>query len=489
MTDKNPRPKSGDRGGGGPAETPTERLLREAMNARASLITVHDLRPADPPTRRLRRLRPLYLATVPVLALAAALAIGVLTLHGDPLARKDVPPPAATGSATPSPTASPTGTPTPTPTPTVAPSDTGAPTGEPETGAPLSDVTPTHGSTPTPTGTTPAAAGKPYTFRNVRFKVPAGWRVVEPSPGDTALCVMSPGAPPASSPNPGLPVGANPDPCQPYGVLLVVMDQPSENWPSTAMMDTASGWSPQPACPVWGNVHAPAGQEAKSTGPEKSTPTVAGRPARKSQWQGSCGSDSFTAQMWALPKDGVFVTTAGLKADYQAGLNSLLGSLDLSGHQAPPTAANQNDVAVTFDGLAAGQPLRAGSAVVTFSVTFRNTSQNTYARLQPLVFTDHYEGSPLALGAPNDGRLELQTGGEWKKKAMSPDSLMGYALADETELFKLAPGESRTLTYRLTVGAGNGLGDMPLKAQAVLPYNGSDLTLLGHQDMTVKIVK
>ena len=84
MTDKLPRPGGGD--DDGPAGTPTERLLREAMNARTSLITAHDLRPAAPPRTRVRRLRPVYAVTVPLLGLAAAafLASGVAQrVNGD----------------------------------------------------------------------------------------------------------------------------------------------------------------------------------------------------------------------------------------------------------------------------------------------------------------------------------------------------------------------------------------------------------------------
>lgn len=132
MTDKLPGRESGGRDGDGPAETATERLLREAMNARASLITAHDLRPAQPPRGRVRRLRPVYLTAVPVFALAASLAIGLLTFHGDPLARKDVPPPAATMTTSPSPTPEPTAA----PTPTATSPDTGSPAADPETGAP-----------------------------------------------------------------------------------------------------------------------------------------------------------------------------------------------------------------------------------------------------------------------------------------------------------------------------------------------------------------
>ncbi|MGW3038606.1 hypothetical protein ACWC9T_00880 [Kitasatospora sp. NPDC001159] len=476
MTDKFPRLGGGD--GDGPGETSTEQLLREAMNARTSLITAHSLRPAAPPRTRVRRLRPVYLTTAPILALAASVAIGVFAFHGDPVAKQDVPPPpAASVTTSPSPTA------TPTPTPTATPTGTGSPTGDAEQGVPLADVTPSSIRTPT---STPTGSATSYSFRGVKFKVPAGWKAVPVA--DRMVCVLSPGAP--TDPQQNWAQAA----CKPYGVLVTAYNSLDESqggaWPTTADMDNSAGWSHQGNCPVWGSPHTPATGELNSVGPTKSTVTVAGRSAVKSEWQGTCGQASFTAQMWGLPKDQVFVTAAGLKDDYQAGLQSIVNSLDLSGRQAPPTEASQNDIAVSIDGLAPGQQLRVGSAVVTFSVTFRNTSQNTYGQLQPLVITDRYAGTPTVPGAqlPNDGKLELQTDSGWTTKPMSPGSDMSYAMVQDQEVFSLAPGQSRKLTYRLTMGPKSGPGDMPLKAQVMLPYRGGDMTVLGRQDITVKVV-
>ncbi|MFD5463021.1 hypothetical protein ACFWIQ_09360 [Kitasatospora sp. NPDC127059] len=474
MTDEFPRPGGGD--GDGPAETPTERLLREAMNARTSLITAHDLRPADPPKGRLRRLRPLYLTTVPILALAASLAIGVLTLHGTPVAKQDVPPPPAAGvSESPSPTATPSATAAASPT-----ADT-APTEAPETDAPLADDTPASPATTTTINTPAGSAGTPYTFRGVKLRIPAGWRVASADPASYHLCVLSPGAA----------QGAGAADCRPYGVDLTVFDAESDSWPAVADLDAGSGWGHQPYCPVWGNPHSPVGDELSSSGPVKSTPTVAGRAARKSQWQVTCGSSTSTVQIWALPKDQVFVSAAGLKDDYQAGLQSIVNSLDVSGHQPPPTAANKNDIAVSYDGLADGQQLTAGGPVVTFSVTYRNTSQNTYSRLEPLVITDVYPGSvPSDFVAPsNDGKLERLDGSTWTEKGLSPGTDMGYAVADPGSVFSLSPGQSRKVTYRMTLGAKNGPGRMPVKAQVMLPYSGSTMTLLGEKDITVNVTK
>jgi hypothetical protein len=61
-------------------ESPTEALLREALAARAALITEHDLRPADPPSQHRRRLGPVRTTVITLLALAAAVTIGLFSV-------------------------------------------------------------------------------------------------------------------------------------------------------------------------------------------------------------------------------------------------------------------------------------------------------------------------------------------------------------------------------------------------------------------------
>ncbi|WP_153461518.1 hypothetical protein [Streptomyces kaniharaensis] len=477
MTEKFPRRIGGD--GDGPAETPTERLLREAMNARTSLITAHDLRPAAPPNRRIRRLRPVYAVTVPLLGLAAAMAIGVVTLHGSPVADHEVPP-AATVTASPSPT--PTATPTETPTPTATPTDTATPSSTSETVAPLGDDMPSADPTPSSTGI-PLGSARPYTFRGVKLKIPAGWRVADPV--GFHLCVLSPGAP----------QDAGYSDCQPYGVELSVFDTEPQNWPSTADLDAEGGWAHQPYCPVWGNPHAPAGESINSVGPTKSTPTVAGRSALKSQWKVTCGKDAFTAQMWALPKDQVFVSAIGLKDDYQPGLMSIVNSLDVSGRPALAASSTPSGfpsappgVSVTFSQI--GSQVKVKGAPAIFSVIYQNTGQTNYAAVEPLVFTETYAGTPSSPVPMNLGKLERQDGDTWVQLPVSPGGGMDYAMAPRTASFPLAPGQSRTVTYRLTLDGDDGPGAMPVTAQAVLPYDGTQrLTVLGTRSVAVEVVK
>ncbi|MFE6871613.1 hypothetical protein ACFVFS_34315 [Kitasatospora sp. NPDC057692] len=124
----------GERSGRRPGpvgESPVECLLREAMAARAARITGQDLRPADPPAGPRARRRPAYLVGLPLLGLAAATVIGLLTVPTDVLADRNDGAPAATTSRSPDPT----GGPDPL-SPSARPTDAlGRPVGAPDTGS------------------------------------------------------------------------------------------------------------------------------------------------------------------------------------------------------------------------------------------------------------------------------------------------------------------------------------------------------------------
>ncbi|MFC9325214.1 hypothetical protein [Kitasatospora sp. NPDC057015] len=463
MSEKHPQPPGGDGGSGG---TPLERLLRDALDARAEQVAAHDLRPADPPNRRVRRLRPVYVVAVPLLGLAAALAFGVLGFRGDSVARHDEAPPAATLTAGPSPSASGTA-----PTASPSPSATGA-----------SPLAPPDGSA----ASTASGAAVPYDFRGVRFLVPAGWSVPSQDPSAVTLCVLSPGAP----------SGAGAKDCAPYGVLLAAYNTAEEvgraTWPTAEALDSEAGWSPQPYCPVWGNPHAiGAGDSYKPVGAAVRTrDIVAGQAIRKTQWQVACnGRENFTAQLWGLTGDQVFVAAVGLKPEYQAGLVSILDTLDLGGRQAPVLKPHQNDIAITVEGLGAGQSVPNDGTTVTVSVTYRNTGQTAYPSVHPLLFAENYAGSPGQGVRTTEGALERMDGTAWKQLELGVGGGMDYATQGKDAAFPLAPGQSRTVRYRLKLTSKDGAGVLPVTAQAVLPYDGTgDLVLLGARTVPVRVV-
>ncbi|MFJ6617435.1 hypothetical protein ACIQOW_07635 [Kitasatospora sp. NPDC091335] len=479
MTDRLPRRIGGD--GDGPAETPTERLLREAMTARASRVTATSLRPAAPPKSRIRRLRPVYAVTVP-LGLAAAMAIGVLTFHGEPVARNEVPPPAATLTGSPSPAPEPTGTPSPTATPT----DPGTPGGEPVTEAPLADNPPTgvplaEGSSPSAprtTGPPVTGAASSYTLRGVKFRVPAGWRAA-PVAADR-VCVLSPGAPADPQQN------WSQSKCEPYGVLVVAYNSAEETeggaWPTMADLGSESGWGHQPNCPVWGRPYTPAGGYSSVGAPVLTKDIVAGKTIDKTQWQVTCRpGDTFTAQMWGLKSDQVYVVANGLKAEYQPALVSILDTLDVSGHQPPTSAqANANAVTVTVDGLVTGQQVPNDGTPTTFSVTFRNTGRTNYPQVTPVVVAESYAG-----GQPTvRGTLERQDGTAW-----TPVDLNRRAVGkpDVEGSFALPAGQSVTLKYRMKLTKEDGAGVMPVVAEALLiPAEGVP-DVLGERSVPLRV--
>ncbi|MFD8698618.1 hypothetical protein [Kitasatospora purpeofusca] len=115
-------------------ESPMERLLREALAARAARITAQDLRPADPPKGPRNRRRPAYLVGLPLMGLAAAMIVGVLTVPGDILADKGDDAPAATMSDGPVPTRGADGA-TPSGFPAPPADDPARPAGEADRGA------------------------------------------------------------------------------------------------------------------------------------------------------------------------------------------------------------------------------------------------------------------------------------------------------------------------------------------------------------------
>ncbi|MFD0571229.1 hypothetical protein ACFQ0T_21060 [Kitasatospora gansuensis] len=287
--------------------TPTEQLLREALAARANAISPHDLRPAQPPSGRLRRLRPVRLVLgIAMFGLAASVA-GYLTFNGTPTAIHQDPAPAP-----PSVSASPT--PTESPTPSPSPSTSAEPSGSPSASS--------------------KAAPTPTTFRNVTFGLPAGWTMERPDPAYGQVCLFAPDAPASARAKAGI--------CDPYGVLISVWNTATEVenaiWPYESSLDVDGGWGTQPYCPVWDGPHGiGSGDDLRLVGkPERSVAAVGGHYAQTTKWLVQCNArERFTTQIWSFHKEQVLVSTSGLRDDYRDDLLSIVNSLDLSKHADP----------------------------------------------------------------------------------------------------------------------------------------------------------
>ncbi|MDY0811730.1 hypothetical protein [Kitasatospora purpeofusca] len=196
-----PRGNRGAAGGAGSGvtglpggESPMERLLREALAARATRITAQDLRPADPPKGPRHRRRPAYLVGLPLLGLAAAMIIGVLTVPTDPLADQGDDAPAATMSDGPVPSRGVDGT-SPSGFPAPPADGTARPVGEAAEGTAGGPSTAAQGP-----GTGPVPPGQEG---QAPVSPGAGTGAPSPPPGGPAAEAQSAPPPPAASASSG----------------------------------------------------------------------------------------------------------------------------------------------------------------------------------------------------------------------------------------------------------------------------------------------
>ncbi|WP_327067826.1 hypothetical protein [Kitasatospora sp. NBC_01302] len=486
MTDRQKLGPSGDGSDG----TPLENLLREAMSARAAQITAGSLRPAAPPARRLRRTRPLYTVALPLVGLAAAASIGYLGFRSDTVAEHVVPPPAAVlptsapSSATPSasPSPSPSDSPSPSPSPSTAPATPSgsvtsddAPSGTPGTpganGGQAQSST-TSGSPVSSDGpSAPASAtGTPYTFRGVSFTLPAGWTA---KANGTQVCLETPGAKPDDTE------------CEPHGVSITAYSTAADlGQPFPVVEDQYSpdGWAHQPECYSWDNP-AMGGQQSL-TDYRFQLGVLAGQSVHEATWQLKCDTGAtFTARRWDFPKQQVFVSARGLSATYESGLQSVLGSLDVSGHP-DPLGSQADALSVAVKGLTPSQQLNRGTPY-TFSVTWTNTSSTTYATVLPAVAPEMY-GSTNTGPPQAQGTMERQDGGSWTQLGMLW-STADFGGSSTSTTFSLAPGAQRTITYRMTLDQHNNPGTLVLSAGAFLQGQGGQLSQLGKFSMPLII--
>ncbi|WP_282206284.1 hypothetical protein [Kitasatospora fiedleri] len=399
-------------------ERPVEQLLRAALAARAAQVTPRGLRPAEPPRRRPRHLRPVLTVALP-LALAAALT-GWLSLRTDRPVDRPAPAPAAGVSASPEPSPAPS-----------APAEPSAGTVD-------------QGAAP-PTG-------RHRVFHGVGFTLPAGWTVPDQDPAD-GLCLLSPGSP-----------TQQPGDCLPYGVRLVSAGGGRDGtaWPTEYGLDAEDGWKGLGRCPVWGHPGELTGAAGPQRAADRKVVTLGGRVARQVTWHVDCGNGSaFDATVWGFHAEQVYLVAAGLADDYRDALTELAQSLDIGALTPGAGRPHPNDVKVDVSLPQVLDTRRQPGFQQPFTITYTDFGAVPYT-VQPELRLTADPG--LYHGAAADLVAERLDGERWTKlPGLAADASGSGAAA----AFTLAPGESRTVRYRLTFAGEDDSGPLSVTGAAV----------------------
>ncbi|MDH6138112.1 hypothetical protein P3T35_000089 [Kitasatospora sp. GP30] len=142
----------------------------------------------------------------------------------------------------------------------------------------------------------------------------------------------------------------------------------------------------------------------------------------------------------------------------------------------------QDAVAIRFNGLGLGpnQGLPVGAMKPTaFSVTWTNTSGHRLDAVAPVVAAQHYAHARCQGTSMAQGSLQRQDASGWTDLPLSQGLGTDYVYSGDDAAFALEPGASRTIDYRVGLGADNGPGTLLLEADAFLPVSKQSHPLLG----------
>ncbi|MEU2629083.1 hypothetical protein [Kitasatospora sp. NPDC007106] len=161
---------------------------------------------------------------------------------------------------------------------------------------------------------------------------------------------------------------------------------------------------------------------------------------------------------------------------HQDGLTRILDGLDVGGRGDVLHKGRAGDVKVLIG--EASVTTAGGVRTVTFPVTWTNLTQNAYGRVEPVLALD--EPGLAAPTAPAGGQqatavLERKDVSTWTALPLSTGTGGGHG---PSAPFALAPGQSRTLTYRLKL-TGYQKASVQLVGQALLDGSGSSAPTVG----------
>ncbi|MEV7182597.1 hypothetical protein [Kitasatospora sp. NPDC093102] len=156
--------------------------------------------------------------------------------------------------------------------------------------------------------------------------------------------------------------------------------------------------------------------------------------------------------------------------------------------KAAPAQSGGSGIDITFGGLDEGGRIELND-LVSFSVTWKNNDATGTRSVAPVVATQQYEGALCGrVVAMAEGTLERKDASGWKTlPGLSQGTGMDYATGRNDAAFTLAPGESRTIEYRMRLSSANRPGRLAIEADAPVP-NSTDFGDMAKAVVHVSVV-
>ncbi|MFJ4096062.1 hypothetical protein ACIPYS_31115 [Kitasatospora sp. NPDC089913] len=144
----------------------------------------------------------------------------------------------------------------------------------------------------------------------------------------------------------------------------------------------------------------------------------------------------------------------------------------------PAAVAERVDVAIRS--LSGDWEIRGGGSYFEFEVTWTNATDRRFDEIVPVVrvLPFDYPAAVARLGATAKGVLDRKDLDEWrevKPDQKAPDN------GPQQGAFALDPGESRTVRYRLTLGADSMSGRLPIQADGFVGRGAKAVSVGGTQ--------
>lgn len=146
----------------------------------------------------------------------------------------------------------------------------------------------------------------------------------------------------------------------------------------------------------------------------------------------------------------------------------------------------ENDVTVRLGGWRQGLAVGAAQPT-TFTLTFINTSGHRLDAVAPVLSVSHYPGARCQQTPMVRGSLQRRDASGWTDLALSQGIGTDFEYSGDNAAFALEPGASRTVDYRIALGADNGPGGLELEADAFLAGSRQSHPLVGGETINITV--